>query len=284
MGRPPSPLPWAPVALALGMYVGAAVGASARMSRAGANHADMSVRTGRAATLIGLVTNLVVLGIVLLLVRFLDGRPVSDLGFAADSRDVVVIVVSLAVIAALAATYLAHLRTGGASAVTRRRRDTGQPPDVLGGVLVVLVLAAVAAQEEVLFRGYIDVNLLHLGCVTVLVTSTAVFAAIHLVNNRADGAQVTSWVLGGALFAVAYLVSGSLWVAIILHLAADLTNVVAFGIVGRYSPWSIDPPPSGAWRASYRAVSSAALTVVVLTGYGIRVSPALETTLAGSAG
>lgn len=276
--------PWLRVALAVGVYLAAAAGASMLMARAGANHKNMAARTGRAVTLIGLATNLVVLGVVLALVVVVDRRPLGDLGFGADARDLVVIAVSLVVVAALAVTYVARLRSSGASAVTRRRAGPEAPRDVVGGFLVVLVLAAVAAQEEVLFRGYVALNLLQFGWVTVAVVSTVVFAAIHLVTNRADAAQVASWLLGGALFVLAYLVSGSLWVAIVLHLAADLTNVVAFGIVGRFTPWTIDPPPTGAWRASYRAVSSAALALVVLAGYGVRVSPALTTTLAASVG
>ena len=274
---------WLRVALAVAVYLVAAVGASMLIKRVGADHKDMAARTGRAVALIGLVTNLLVLGLVLLMVSFVDGRPLGDLGLGVDARDVVVIAVSLVVIAALAAMYLLRLRAGGTSDVSRRRADPGSAPDLTGGLLVVLVLVAVALQEEVLFRGYVALNLLQSGWVVVAVTSTVVFAAIHLVTNRADAAQVTSWLVGGALFSLAYLVSGSLWVAIVLHLAADLTNVVAFGIVGRYTPWTIDPAPSGAWRASYRAVSSAAIALVVLVGYGVQVNPALEATLAASA-
>ncbi len=275
--------PWLRVGLAVAGYLVAAVGASMLIKRVGANHKDMAARTGRAVALIGLVTNLLVLGFVLLMVSFVDGRPLGDLGLGVDARDLAVIAVSLVVIAVLAALYLLRLRASGASDVTRRRTAPESAPEVTGGLLVVLVLVAVALQEEVLFRGYLALNLLQYGWAVVALTSTVVFAAIHLVTNRADAAQVTSWLVGGALFVVAYLVSGSLWVAIVLHLAADLTNVVAFGIVGRYTPWTIEPAPSGTWRASYRAVSSAAIALVLLLGYGLHVNPALETAVTASA-
>lgn len=275
--------PWLRVGIAVAGYLVAAVGASMLIKRVGANHKDMAARTGRAVALIGLVTNLLVLGLVLLMVSFLDRRPLGDLGLGVDARDLGVIAASLVVISVLAALYLLRLRASGASDVTRRRAAPGSAPDATGGLLIVLVLVAVALQEEVLFRGYVALNLLQYGWAVVAVTSTVVFAAIHLLTNHADAAQVTSWLVGGALFVVAYLVSGSLWVAIVLHLAADLTNVVAFGIVGRYTPWTIEPPPSGAWRASYRAVSSAALALVLLVGYGLQVSPVLATASTASA-
>ena len=270
-------IPWVRVALAVAVYLVVAVGASALIRRVGSNHRDMAARTGRAVAVIGLGANLLVLGLVLLMVRVVDGRPLGDLGLAVDARDAYVIAASLVVIVGLAAVYLIRLRAGGASDIRRRRAAPGRAPDVTGGLLLVLVLVAVALQEEVLFRGYFALNLLPHGWAVVAATSTIVFAAIHLVTNRADPAQVASWLIGGALFVLAYLVSGSLWVAIVLHLAADLTNVVAFGVAGKYSPWTIDPAPTSTWRASYRAVSSAAVVLVVLLGYGVQISPGLET-------
>ena len=98
--------------------------------------------------------------------------------------------------------------------------------------------------------------------------SIVLFAAVHLLTNRADAAQVTSWVVGGALLMAAYLLSGSLWVAIAVHFLTDLTDVVAFGTVGRYTPLSISPAPSGSWRLGYRVASSALIAAPLLAAYG----------------
>ena len=101
--------------------------------------------------------------------------------------------------------------------------------------------------------------------------SIVLFAAVHLLTNRADAAQVTSWAVAGALLMAAYLLSGSLWVAIAVPFLTDLTNVVAFGIVGRYTPLSISPAPPGSWRLGYRAASSALIAALFLAAYGPRI-------------
>ena len=155
--------PWLRVALAVAVYLVAAVAASGLMKRTGTNHKEMASRTGRTTAVVGMVTNLVVLGLILALVVFVDRRPLGDLGLGIGARDVTVIVVSFALFAALAAIYLLRLRATGPSQVTRKRLPAGQSPDVAGAVLVVLVLVAVALQEEVLFRGYVAVNLMRYG-------------------------------------------------------------------------------------------------------------------------
>ncbi len=236
----------------------------------------MAARTERTVALIGLLTNLVVLGLVLAMVLVLDQRPLSALGLGLDGVDLALAASSVLAMAALAAIYLISLRAAGRGEITRRSRPERTGLDVTGGMLLTLLLFVVALQEEMLFRGYIALNLLRFGWGVVAVTSILVFTAIHLVTNRADLAQVASWTVGGALFVLAYLVSGSLWVAIVVHFAADLLNVVAFGIVGPYTFWSIEPALSGRWRASYRVVSSAAIALILILGYGIQIDPELR--------
>ncbi len=71
---------------------------------------------------------------------------------------------------------------------------------------------------------------------------------------------------------LAYLVSGSLWVAVAIHLGMDLLNVVAFDIVGRFSLVSIDPPLAENSRVAYRLASSALVVVLLVGAYGARVA------------
>ena len=67
-----------------------------------------------------------------------------------------------------------------------------------------------------------------------------------------------------------YLLSGWLRVAIAVHFLTDVTNVVAFGIVGRYTPLFISPAPPGSWRLGYRAASSTLIAALLLAAYGPR--------------
>ena len=123
-----------------------------------------------------------------------------------------------------------------------------------------------------LYRGYVTVNLLPtFGWAVAAAASIVLFTAVHLLTDRADAAQVTSWAVAGALLMAAYLLSGSLWVAIAVHFLTDLTNVVASGIVGRYIPLSISSAPPGSWRLGYRAASSTLIAALLLGAYGPQV-------------
>ena len=53
--------------------------------------------------------------------------------------------------------------------------------------------------------------------VVVAVTSTVLFTAVHLLTNRVSSYQVASWAIGGLVLVMAYLVSGSIWVPVVLH-------------------------------------------------------------------
>ena len=94
-------------------------------------------------------------------------------------------------------------------------------------------------------------------------------AAVHLLTYRA-AAQITSRAVAGALLMTAYPLSGSLWVAIAVHFRTGLTNVLAFGLVGRYTPLSISPAPPGSWRLGYHAAPSALIAALLLAAYGPR--------------
>ena len=61
-----------------------------------------------------------------------------------------------------------------------------------------------------------------------------------------------------------YLLSGWLRVAITVNFLTDVTNVVAFGIVGRYTLLSISPAPSSSWRLGNHAASSPLIAALLL--------------------
>ncbi len=262
---------WLRVLLAVGAFIAVAVAASMLVRHVGANLKEMGGRTSRVVGLVGLAANLGVLAVVLLMLVLVDRRPVSDLGLGLSRNDVVVLVSFLALTVLLAGVFLARLRASGRAEVSHNSRPAGAAPDVLGAALTVAVLAVVAIQEETLFRGYLTVNLLPSGWVVVALTSVLLFAAVHLLTNLASPAQIASWTVGGGILVMAYLLSGSLWVAVAIHFTIDLTNVVAFGIVGRYSLVRIRPAVSEGWRMRYRLASSALVAVLLLGAYGAHV-------------
>ena len=151
------------------------------------------------------------------------------------------------------------------------RNPAGGP----GGAAVlaegIIVLFVVALQEEVLYRGYVTLNLLAFGPAVVIVASAILFAAIHLLTNRAGVPPMASWLAGGLLFAVIYLVSGSIWVPVALHFSTDLANMLVFNIAGQYSIAAILPSISTRQLATFRVLCVAILVVAAIGLYGMRM-------------
>ena len=259
-------VPWLRVLLAVLVFVVVALLASALVRRVGTDLREMQGRTDRKVAIIGLLANLAVLGVVLLMLVVLDGRPLSALGLGFTARDAVVLALVGVLTGVGVLGFLALLQATGRVSV--RRSGSGNRGTTLGAVLMLSVLCAVALQEEVLFRGYVTVNLAQLGWVVVGVTSVALFTGVHLLTNRIDGYQVVSWAVGGGVLVMAYLLSGSIWLAVAMHFLIDITNVVAFGIVGQYSLVTLSPALSVRDRAGYRVVSSLAVAVLLLAAYG----------------
>jgi len=264
-------LPWLRIFAGILVYIIFALLASFITRKAGGNLKEMAGRTSQVVILIGAVTNLLVLIATLLLLTFWVGLPLSALGLSLTSRDLLVSIVGVAAIVTLALALIQWLHRTGRSQVSPHQpvKDSSGLP---GLMVMVLVLFIVALQEEVLYRGYITLNLLDSGPVVIIFVSTMIFAAIHLLTNRANFYQILSWLISGAIFAYAYLISGSIWVPIVIHFATDLNNVLMFNIVGQLSFFTISPAPTDRQRAVVRAAIAILLSAALWVIYG----PALK--------
>ncbi|MGD2045374.1 MAG: CPBP family glutamic-type intramembrane protease [Gemmatimonadota bacterium] len=256
------------VLLAVVVYIVVALMASALIKRFGFDHKDMSGRTSPPVVVIGALANIVISALVLLMLVTLDHRSPTELGLRFSAKDAIAVASSLAVMAVGAALFLTMLQLRGR---IRIRWMGTSAAGAVGLTTVTAVLFAVALQEELLYRGYISLNLLRFGPTTAVATSVVAFTAIHLLTNRAGAAQIVSWLLGGATLVGAYLLSGSLWVAVVVHLAMDVTNVVAFGIAGSHSWVELQPALSSEQRTVYRLLTSVALIVLFLGLYGASI-------------
>ncbi|MDT0158042.1 CPBP family glutamic-type intramembrane protease [Microbacterium sp. ARD32] len=102
---------------------------------------------------------------------------------------------------------------------------------ITGALVAAGTMIAVAVSEEVFFRGIVF-RLLHSrwGAVIALIVSSGLFGLIHLLNPGATlaGALAVA-VEAGLLLGSAYLLTGSLWLAIGLHFG---WNVAIGGIFG----------------------------------------------------
>ena len=109
-------------------------------------------------------------------------------------------------------------------------------PDQVASMLIgLIVLVTIVLQEEVLNRGYVTLNLPPMRPMGVILISTTIFVLIHFLTNRANVYQLISWIMSGLVLITSYLLSGTIWVPVILHYATDATNTLVFNITGPFS-------------------------------------------------
>ncbi|HEV2022436.1 MAG TPA: type II CAAX endopeptidase family protein [Terriglobales bacterium] len=105
-------------------------------------------------------------------------------------------------------------------------------PRVLLAILAVVYITAVAAMaEEVAFRGYPFQRLVEgIGAVGGIVVLSVLFGAIHLGNPHASIWGLLNTIGIGAVLAVAYLRTRSLWMPWGIHFGWNLTLGMGFGL------------------------------------------------------
>ncbi len=248
------------IALGVGVYLGWARAAVALVRRVGGDLSKLQNRVVPRVLVLGGVANLLVLGSVLLLSRILLDAGPAMLGLSNPTRNLTSALIAAFVTFASAIGFLMAARAGRIT-IARHQR-------LADLALGLAVLGVVAVQEEVLFRGFLALTLAGLGPAFILVFTTVVFVVIHFPTNPVNGPQVVSWTLGGLVLAIAYLVSGSLWVPIALHFATDAANLLVFRITRTHGWFEVDPPLSGSERAFYRAVYAVLVTGLLVAWYG----------------
>jgi len=260
---------WVRVLVVVGIYVVVALLASTLLGRTNRDLKDVKGRATKPVLIVGAVANLLVLAATLVFLVRVDGRPLSTLGLGLSVRDMSFGGTAVAALAASATALVMALRHFGLLRV-RVRRVRDRPGWLLATAAVLVV---VALQEEVLYRGYVTVNLIDRGWAVVLLVSTLLFTAIHVLTNRVSLAQVASWLVGGVLLGCVYLVTGSIWIAAAIHFAIDMTNVMAFDLAGDLGVVELSPPLTASRRATYRVASTALVLGTLLAFYGVHTAP-----------
>lgn len=262
-------MPWIRIAAVVLAYVLFALSASWAARKAGLELKQVEGRTSSGILVLGAVTNIGVLLITLLFLALVDGRPIADLGLRLGRRELAFTILAVAATLAGGAAYLWGLRGAGRIQV---KPQPASPATLRALAPAMAVLFVVALQEETLFRGYIGLNLLPQGPAVFVVVSSILFTLIHFLTNRVNRWQVMSWFLGGAIFAWVYLVTGSLWVVVLLHFAVDAGNVLIFDIVGRMSLYAITPALTASQRLGYRVFYVAAVLGLLTGAYGTSIA------------
>jgi len=94
-------------------------------------------------------------------------------------------------------------------------------------VRILAVVAALAFIEELTFRGVVyRIADKWLGTVPALVLSALIFGLPHLANEGANLPSLVSAVLGGIVTALAFTLSGKIWLPTVFHITWNFTQVV----------------------------------------------------------
>lgn len=185
------------------------------------------------------------------MLRWVDRRPLSDLGFALDRRVPVDLVAGIPIGAAGLVVAVMLLTLLGAYRFTAAPGTLPEWGAVMGAAL--LFFALPAAAEEALFRGYAFRTLVEgSGPVVATVIMSMLFALVHGANPHMAGWGYVNIFAAGVMLSLAVLWTGSLWFASAVHLGwnwatAALLDLPVSGL-GLFDAPLYDGHPAGpAW-------------------------------------
>lgn len=211
------------------------------------------------------IFNLLFILAVSALLQFWDHESLSKLGFSLPPADLIFILLSLLFSFGLALGYIWYLDRKGRIGISRNKHifpfKTNQSVKMLFG-FVILFIAAL--QEEIMFRGYFSFVLLPQGFFCALIISSLVFTLWHFLTNKVNLFQAVDWLLGGIMLFCIYWLSGSVWVATMVHFSRNFTNVTVFNISHTNALILYDKPISPGRKTWYTLIYS---TLMLLFGF-----------------
>ena len=164
-----------------------------------------------------------------LLLKTLEHRSANDLGFALNRKAPLQVGVGYVLgVGGLALACLLMVVVGS----LRYVREGGTAAGWASSTMAALwVFAIPAAAEEALFRGYAFQKLVEaIGGVAATILASCAFAFAHRNNPGVDGIAFFNIAAAGAMLAVAYLRTGSLWFTTGLHMAWNWTMAALFDL------------------------------------------------------
>lgn len=159
--------------------------------------------------------------------RFVDRVPLSSLGL---QRTGLVSYVVSGLILGIGIFALAVAVFALSGWLTIEASNTWRQMEFAASLFTYVVIAF---NEELAFRGYILQGLGRAwGVPAAVVATSIVFALVHAVNLNANVLGIVTIFFGGVLFAIAYLITRSLWLPIGLHLGWNLAEMHILGLAG----------------------------------------------------
>ena len=232
---------------------------------AGVDLKDAKQRTAPRVLAIAGLFNLLFIAAVAVILRSWDHQSLSILGFSFGINGLVFVLAAFLLTGGLALLYVWSLHSLGIIRISW----SGDPyPKDLRGLTRLffgfLILFIAALQEEILFRGYFSFALLRYGFLWALAISTVVFTLWHFLTNRVSLFQSVDWLLGGIMLYTLYWLSGSVWVAALVHFSRNFTNITVFNISSSNSLIAFHKPVTPAYKTLYTALYSC---ILILAGY-----------------
>jgi uncharacterized protein len=164
------------------------------------------------------------LGVGWAMLRWVDRRPMRELGFPLDRRVPRDLAMGLVIGATALVLVVLVLALGGAFRFTSAPGTVGAWLAFAVTALFWLVLPAVA--EEVIFRGYPFRALVEgIGPVGATLIMSALFAGVHGAAPNVDVFSLANIFAAGIMLSLAVLWTGSLWFASALHLGWNWATV-----------------------------------------------------------
>lgn len=259
--------PWLHIILITSIYLALALTASKVIKLFSGEIKDIKTRTSSLVLFTSAIANVLILVSAIIILIYIDNLPIGSLGLNFTNNDLLFSISSIIITIAAAVIFLNILSSSG-KLQFKFHFEVESFNLVLSFLGTCVVLLIVAVQEEVVFRGYIILNLIYIGPAAALIISSIIFALIHLPTNKISLPQVTSWLLGGIILAYVYIISGSIWVVIILHFIIDLTNIVTFNIAGKFSMFEISPPLTDNYRFIFRVSQVVFIFILINIFYG----------------
>ncbi len=224
---------------------------------------DIRQRNKPLVLIIAGIFNLLFILAVKCLLLFWDHQPLSVLGFSFHIPDIWFVLTGLVLSIGLSLGYVWMLNKYKVISITRVKNYFSQVESLPVMFLVFLVLFIAALQEEILFRGYFAYILLPSGFFYALIISATIFTLWHFLTNKVNMFQAIDWFLGGIMLFCIYWLSGSVWVAAIIHFSRNLTNVIVFGIAGTNSVISFERPIQPRYKTYYTIIYT---VIIILWG------------------
>ncbi len=163
------------------------------------------------------------------MLRWVDRRPLRDLGFPLETRVGRDVACGLAIGAAAMVGAVVLLALAGLFHFTTAPGSVPGWSVVMG--MALLALALPAAAEEVLFRGYLFRTLIGgIGTPGAVIITSALFTLVHGQNPNVGAFGYLNIFAAGVMLATAVLWTGSLWFASAVHLGWNWATAAALDL------------------------------------------------------